>query len=280
MSQHHRNLGVRPGASKAEIKKAYRRIAMQLHPDKNPDPKAAELFNELQDSYDALMNPSAATSTARSEQNNTARQEKTPQERAREARRRYEEHIRRQEQSDERYFQTLTTGRRGLYFKIGMITCGIVLLTVILDAFLPRQTFQDQFTTFSKLDRKKNDIGIKAVVGTAENGQFRVSNVHYADLSTYTNIHLEKTRIFHFPVQIIHPVQGKLLKYRIERSMWALMPLPLFLFIFPAILLFYKKRTAYFTALYMISSYFVFPLTVLFLLTQNRWLHLLTLGYF
>jgi molecular chaperone DnaJ len=48
-------LGVDRKADKAEIKKAYRKLAMQYHPDKNPDDKAAEdKFKEAAEAYDVL----------------------------------------------------------------------------------------------------------------------------------------------------------------------------------------------------------------------------------
>jgi curved DNA-binding protein CbpA len=48
-------LGVAKGASAADIKKAYRRLAKKLHPDANKkDPKAAAKFAELNAAYEVL----------------------------------------------------------------------------------------------------------------------------------------------------------------------------------------------------------------------------------
>jgi molecular chaperone DnaJ len=48
-------LGVNRDASEEEIKKAYRRLAMKHHPDRNPDnPKAEELFKEAKEAYEVL----------------------------------------------------------------------------------------------------------------------------------------------------------------------------------------------------------------------------------
>jgi molecular chaperone DnaJ len=48
-------LGVQKNASEAEIKKAYRRLAMKHHPDRNPDDEAAEAnFKEAKEAYEVL----------------------------------------------------------------------------------------------------------------------------------------------------------------------------------------------------------------------------------
>src|SRR5215217_6705256 len=51
----YKRLGVQRGASEADIKKAYRSLAKQLHPDRNKDnPKAAERFAQVTSAYDLL----------------------------------------------------------------------------------------------------------------------------------------------------------------------------------------------------------------------------------
>jgi len=50
-------LGLAREASDSDIKRAYRRLARDLHPDVNPDPEAKERFQEVSRAYEALTDP-------------------------------------------------------------------------------------------------------------------------------------------------------------------------------------------------------------------------------
>ena len=54
MRDFYRDLGVSRTATTAEIKKAYRRLAKELHPDRNDDPKAEDRFKLVSAAYDVL----------------------------------------------------------------------------------------------------------------------------------------------------------------------------------------------------------------------------------
>ena len=57
MSDYYGALGVGRDASFDEIKKSYRKLAREYHPDVNPDPAMAEKFKEITTAYEVLSDP-------------------------------------------------------------------------------------------------------------------------------------------------------------------------------------------------------------------------------
>jgi molecular chaperone DnaJ len=58
LKDHYKTLQLAPSATIQDIKKAYRKLAQQYHPDKNnSDPYAEANFNEIKEAYETLINP-------------------------------------------------------------------------------------------------------------------------------------------------------------------------------------------------------------------------------
>ena len=57
-TDYYKELGIEKGASADEIKKAFRKLAKELHPDANPNnPEAEERFKRISEAYDVLSDP-------------------------------------------------------------------------------------------------------------------------------------------------------------------------------------------------------------------------------
>ena len=67
MDDPYKVLGISPNASDEEIKRAYRKLAKQYHPDVNPgDAYAAKKMQEVNDAYEQIKNPDKATGGSQS----------------------------------------------------------------------------------------------------------------------------------------------------------------------------------------------------------------------
>ena len=55
--EYYQILGISKTSTAAEIRRAYRKLAVIYHPDKNPDPKAESFFKEINRAYEVLSDP-------------------------------------------------------------------------------------------------------------------------------------------------------------------------------------------------------------------------------
>lgn len=54
-------LGVSSDSNEEEIRRAYKRLALRYHPDKNPDADAEDKFKQIAQAYDVLTDPEKRT---------------------------------------------------------------------------------------------------------------------------------------------------------------------------------------------------------------------------
>lgn len=124
MNKYYQILGLQSGASKEEVKAAYRKLAMKYHPDVNPSPQAKERFLEILEAYEYLT----GIRKARQKQQMTAAEirnlqelmKKVAEQRARE---KYKERVREFKKEKER--QQAAEFTRSIYALIGLVIVGI-----------------------------------------------------------------------------------------------------------------------------------------------------------
>ena len=76
MNEYYRSLGVQPNASPDELKKAYRKLAKQYHPDLHPGDQEAEArFKEINEAYEILSDPAKRKKYDEQQQGTTQRRQ-------------------------------------------------------------------------------------------------------------------------------------------------------------------------------------------------------------
>jgi hypothetical protein len=144
-------LGVEPGADQTSIKRAYRKKALQLHPDHNTSPKAEEEFIELTVAYEFLTAKNKTTAFYA-----PAFEEKRASSAAREfARMRYEKFVRRNSAFERLSIHKIFWGRSVTYIIL------VIFLVFMADLFAPvKKSMLDMMLYREKIQDNANSLVI------------------------------------------------------------------------------------------------------------------------
>jgi hypothetical protein len=296
MQRYFNLLGISPTKNLTIIKKAYRKKALKYHPDRNPSAAAKDKFIEVNNAYERILlalergeNPRRRTQQTTTTYRKTTSQQTTTkrktaseirEERVKEAKKRYEYLKRKEVQDNERYYQKITCGKTWKRFKTIMVTCTFIAVLTTFDLFVfPTQVQVSQIVMKNVQVgyAGSNDYTTSPV--KFENGQKAWVAIPFIQMEQKNYFYLERTLFFKDIKYVKIWRNNEWRKYVPDYSLVSTFPVIPAILMLPFITFLSKGRTFTFSFLFNISSY-VMPFFLMFVLISNeRWAHLLTLGF-
>lgn len=280
-SKYYKTLGLPSSASQKEVKKQFRILVMKYHPDRNSDPKAQEIFIRITEAYDIIQDenyvivPKKPNSQKTKEEKASEREEQMKK-----ARERYKHQEQREKQENINYFNSLISGKRWKWLKILSVITTILAFSLFIDIFLPHHKIEDRLTGYALNASSSIDGNVVGAVYTEKGDLYYINEMDFYLFGETKHIIIETSWIFHNPINIIAINKEKFKNYSLNFTMYNASILLIILFLIPVFVLWYKRMSILFTLLFFISIYGISTISLLLLLLDGRFIHLLTLGYF
>lgn len=269
-------------ATEAEIRRQYKKLAMKVHPDVNPDPRAHEKFILLTLAMERLMKmeedePASPVRTSRKTCPNETEEQRF--ERLKKAKERFEQQRILKQRENDAYFRSLTSGLRWKIYR-GIMICALIMSCMMsLEWLLPHHFEKDTLLGCSKA----NHSGILQRNITAvelENRGTYFTHFNRGIWSmTYPEVTLETTWFLHTPLCMYNTDDFRNYRSDFDFHSGSIQAGLIGFFLIPLFTFWYRRKNLYFVFLYQLS-FWVVGITVGYLLfTQFRLFHILTLGF-
>lgn len=286
-------LEIQPTKDEKVIKKAYRKLALKYHPDKNESEEAHLMFIHISEAYENLLAAIEHANRSAEERQEYVKKSAPPasspkkskqelyEERLKEARKRYEEMRRREEEENEAYYQTISSGVNWKVFRGIVAGCLLFALLFILDSLvLPSRWEKSEIIGENRVINYGGISYRRIVPIQLQTGEkVWVKPSFSASATFYKTVYIERTYFFRDIKKLWTWESGRWYGSVADFSVAGTFPLvPIFLFI-PLLTFILKSRTFTYSLLFNVSLYLYGIILFALLLLNDRWAHLLTLGF-
>ena len=273
-SKYYEVFGLTESATKSEVKRAYRKLAMKYHPDRNPDPKAHKLFLDLTEAYQIILDERPQQKSPFIQ---PKRKEKTTEERLREAKERLRNQTEQKKRYQENYLKKLTSGLKFKFFKYVATVATILTFILVLDQLLPSHFTKDEVVSYSKLYNglEKDDV---RMIKTKQGHRIFLDDPNPNMLFDSPEIIVESTFWMRNPIRVWYHQPFEFESFGVDFSIINLFPIVPLILLIPIFTWKFDKRNYGFIVLLNFSVYAISIFELVILISGNRWLHILTFG--
>lgn len=281
MRKYYQILGLTESATINEIKRSYRKLAFHYHPDRNNSPHAQEKFLLIQEAYEVLTGKKkVAQPRVGDYSKRRTRPDESWEEKVKKARAKYEENKQFQEKVIANYFKKLRSGWR---WQLNKVICflGIILaFSMFLDLMLPNHRSIENVDRYSKEIYSSVGSAKISLIETSRPDKLWVQTQNYSFYRNNREVIVLRSWILHSPTKIVSIQKHKQYQIPVHFTFfWAWM-LVIPLFCLPLFVWVYKKNDPLFVITYHASVFMISVGIFYFLLNEDRWFHLLTLGFY
>ena len=269
-------LNLQISANKDEIRKQFRKLAKEFHPDKNKAENATEIFQLIKEAYDFLMEDKVEPKFIPTESNPA--EEMKRMERIRKAKERLRERRIQEEKKLQESYRKITSGFQWKVFSIISILALFSSILLLIEPILPNHMEKQIVTHYSI---PYNGLFQEEVFLIQTNKKLKIFTQQNLQekLRLEDTIYVSRSFIFHNPTIIFHKTKLEISKHKIDFSIVNFYPFTALFFAIPFFVRRKKELNAGYIFLFKLSFYVIEGLFLLFLLTQDRWFHLLVLGF-
>ncbi len=279
-TRYYKILGLPNRSSDEEVKKTFRSLAKQFHPDKNPDPEATQRFQQILEAYERILkkdfketpgiNSRASNASTTPGTNHTDFHRKAWE--------RSERMRKEQEYELNAFYLSFLKGWK-MRFKYLIAGISLVVLTcLVVDEFSKKIPVKDSISGYDETQYQSIGEGHVNEVHTKNGRTFFIANYVPNTFVNQPNITLYQTKICRQNAYLTHEMGGNTNGIEIHFTFywgrwWVMLFLAISIFI-----VFIRKQNALLVLGSWVSMYVTSSILLFFLVFHLRFISILTLG--